>query len=89
MDGGPNVVLETIKRSEDGTDLVMRAYEAYGGAASVTINVDLKLDSACRVDLMEEKIEALEVQTTPTGSALPLCLKAFEVVTIRAGVAGF
>nr|KAK5444982.1 Glycoside hydrolase, 38 vacuolar alpha mannosidase [Exophiala xenobiotica] len=88
VDGGPNVVLETVKRSEDGTDLVMRAYEAYGGAASVTITVDLKLDSACRVDLLEEKMEDLEIQSTPTGSAVSLCFKAFEVVTIRASVVG-
>ncbi|KIV87793.1 hypothetical protein PV11_03315 [Exophiala sideris] len=89
MDGAPNVVLETIKRSEDGTDLVMRAYEAYGGAANATLNVGLNLKSAFKANLLEEDIESVEVRSTSTGSALSLCFKAFEVVTIRACVGEF
>ncbi|KAK4941892.1 Glycoside hydrolase, 38 vacuolar alpha mannosidase [Elasticomyces elasticus] len=88
MDGAPNVVLETIKRSEDGADLVMRAYEAYGGAAEATLSLDVKLESAFKANLLEEEIESLEMKSTPSTSAISLCFKAFEVVTVRAHVQG-
>jgi alpha-mannosidase len=81
--GAPNVVLETIKKSEEGSDLIMRAYEAYGGAAVATINISLNVTKAWRVNLLEEEVETLEVNSTSAGSLIALTFKAFEVVTLR------
>jgi alpha-mannosidase len=81
--GAPNVVLETIKKSEDGSDLILRAYEAYGGAAVATFNTSLKVSKALKVNLLEEEVGVLEVRSTSSGSAISLAFKAFEVVTLR------
>lgn len=81
--GAPNVVLETIKKSEEGSDLVLRAYEAYGGAAVGTINTSLSVSKAFKANLLEEELESLEVKSTSTGSSISVALKAFEVVTVR------
>lgn len=81
--GAPNVVLETIKKSENGSDMVMRAYDAYGGAAIATINTSLKVGKALKVNLLEEEVEGLEMKSTSTGSSIFLTFKAFEVVTLR------
>jgi alpha-mannosidase len=81
--GAPNVVLETIKKAEDTSDLVIRAYEAYGGAANASIELGLNVTKAYKVNLLEEEVEALEVKSTSTGTAISLAFKAFEVVTLR------
>ncbi|MCJ1303811.1 Glycoside hydrolase, 38 vacuolar alpha mannosidase [Hypocenomyce scalaris] len=79
----PNVVLETIKKSEDGSDLVIRAYEAYGGAAIASIDTSLRVNDATKVNLLEEKIGDLEVKRTSAGSSVSVAFKAFEVITLR------
>jgi alpha-mannosidase len=81
--GAPNVILETIKKAEHGSDLVMRAYEAYGGAVTAILDTSLKVGKAYKVNLLEEEVETLEVKSTNSGISISLPFKAFEVVTLR------
>ncbi|KAF7125698.1 hypothetical protein CNMCM5793_001991 [Aspergillus hiratsukae] len=60
--GAPNVVLETIKKSEDRSDSVLRTYEAYGGAAVANLQTGSRIIQASKVNLLEEHSKALEVK---------------------------
>ncbi|KAF7172651.1 hypothetical protein CNMCM6106_006781 [Aspergillus hiratsukae] len=60
--GAPDVVLETIKKSEDGSDLVLQTYKAYGGAAVANLETGSRILQASKVNLLEEHSEALEVK---------------------------
>ncbi len=79
----PNVVLGTIRKLEEGEDLVMRAYEEYGGAAVAVVNTSLKVRKALKVNLLEEEVGPLEAKSKNTGNSISLAFKTFEVVTLQ------
>jgi alpha-mannosidase len=48
------LVLDTIKRAEDGDALILRLYEPHGGRGVARIRLGVPLQSARRVNLLEE-----------------------------------
>jgi len=99
----PSVFLETIKRGDLDKDgkvvhrtIVLRLYEAYGGHASVGLQINLPgVVSAHETNLLEDDAgaEALALERTTgeeggqqqSGEALSirLAFRAFEVKTIK------
>jgi alpha-mannosidase len=77
----PGVVVETLKWAEDEDALIVRLYEADGGATSTTLQFGAELEAAHEVDLLERNPRPLEI--SPAGSAR-LYFRAREVKTIRA-----
>jgi alpha-mannosidase len=79
----PNVVLTSLKPSDDGDGLVVRCCEVEGRATEAVLTLDRPV-RAVRCDLLEESQE-----TAPSGGAsareLPLSLGPFEVVTLKLG----
>jgi len=76
----PAVVIETVKRPEDGADgLIVRAYEAHGGHRRATITFGAELKSAHEVDLIEENPKKLDFK----GNRLELNFGPFEIKTLR------
>ncbi|MCS6835286.1 MAG: glycosyl hydrolase-related protein [Anaerolineae bacterium] len=74
----PNVSLEAVKRSEDGTALVVRLVERYNRRTQATLTFDRTLAAAYACDLMENREKPLTVD----GSTLRLELQPREIVTI-------
>ena len=75
-----NVILETVKRAEDGDDMILRLYEAWGSRTTATITFGVAPERVSLVNLMEEE----------TGTELPihdgtvtLPVRAFEIVTLK------
>ena len=54
------VVVEALKRAEDGDDLVLRVYEAHGGRGPVELAIDLPMASVVECNGMEEEIGPAE-----------------------------
>lgn len=77
----PGVVLEALKRSEDGAALVLRCYEARGGRGPVAVRLGFGVASAWRADLLERPGEQIAVAESGSGSVLRLDLRPFEIVT--------
>lgn len=77
----PGVVLETIKRSEDGTALILRLYESLGRKTSVSLTTRAVYEDAHTCDLLER----------PTGicSLGALEFRPYEIKTIRLNGAHF
>ena len=77
----PNIILETVKRAEDGNGLIFRFYEAYNrrGQADITLGVPFKNVTVC--DLMEQPAEA--PQASVNGQTVSLPVKNFEIITLR------
>jgi alpha-mannosidase len=53
VDGG--LVLQTVKRAEDGDGLVLRLYEPHGGRGTATVALDHPVRSAVRADLLARR----------------------------------
>jgi alpha-mannosidase len=75
----PNVVLETVKRAEDGNGLIARLYESQRQRGPVTLTTGFPLAEAWRTNLLEENQEILAVE----GSKVSFSIKPYEIVTLR------
>ncbi|KAF8309652.1 glycoside hydrolase family 38 protein [Clavulina sp. PMI_390] len=77
VEGAPNVLLETVKRSDDDDlesgkgdqHIILRLYEAYGGHAKATLRVSSKLrvTKATLTNLLEDEKEGLQLQACPAA----------------------
>jgi alpha-mannosidase len=74
------VLLETAKWAEDEDALILRLYEADGGASSVTLRLGVPVEAVDQVDLLERNPQPLEVLE---GSGVPLMLRGREIKTVR------
>ena len=74
-----NVVLTALKKAEDGNDLVVRFYEAFGKAGDVRIQFSSAVDSASDANLLEVPNGPLQVQ----GETVTVHTNPYEIKTIR------
>ncbi|MEH7119188.1 alpha-mannosidase [Neobacillus vireti] len=72
------VILDTVKQSEDGTGLALRMYESSGGRENIRLSLAGQVRSAYETNLLEERQADISVQ----GNKLSSSLKPFEVKTI-------
>ncbi|WP_257535606.1 alpha-mannosidase [Mesobacillus foraminis] len=72
------VILDTVKQSEDGTGLTLRLYESSGGRENISLTMAGEVLSAQETTLLEERQADISVQ----GKQLSSSLKPFEVKTI-------
>ena len=75
----PNIVVETVKRAEDGRGIVVRFYESRRRRGEVTLTTGFPLAAAWRANLLEEN----QTELTPQGHQLRLAVKPYEIVTLR------
>lgn len=76
----PNVVLETIKKAEDGDGVIVRLYEVQNSRSYVNLKVDGCIVDAKEMDLLENPTESnLEVGEHEIG----FTIKPYEIRTIR------
>ncbi|MHA6759138.1 alpha-mannosidase [Streptacidiphilus sp. PAMC 29251] len=77
---GPGAVVESVKLADDASgDVIVRLYESLGGRAGLTLSTAFPLAAATLTDLLERPTEAL----TPSGNALALALRPFQIITVR------
>ena len=54
----PNVVIETVKRAEDGNGIIVRLYEHHRSRRHVTLTAGFQLAHAERCDLLEQPLDS-------------------------------
>lgn len=74
-----NIVITSVKRSEDGSGTVVRFYEAEGDQCTARLSFAKPVREAVRTDLLEYPAGALPVD--PDGS-ITLAVKPWEIVTL-------
>jgi alpha-mannosidase len=74
-----NIVVETIKRAEDGNGLIVRLYESQRRRSQVRLHLGFKLGSAWLANLLEEN----QTELAPDGNMLALSVRPYEIVTLR------
>lgn len=74
-----NVVLETIKKSEDKEGIVVRMYESENAYTRAKVTVDADYTRAYVCNLLEEVEQEAEVK----GREISVVLKPYEVVTLK------
>ncbi|MCL6442408.1 MAG: alpha-mannosidase [Alicyclobacillus sp.] len=74
-----HVIVDTVKRAEDGHGLIVRLYESAGGRESAGLMFNLPIRGAQVTNLLEEP----ECDLETLGSSVYTQLKPFEVQTIK------
>ena len=78
----PNVIIETVKKAEDGDDMIVRLYEAWDSRGPVTLTVSGDFKGVRLCNLMEEDMEDMkELEFRNNRVTMPI--KNFEIVTLR------
>lgn len=75
----PNVIVETVKRAEDGNGIIVRLYESLRRRGAVNLNTSFDLAAAWQTNLLEENQEALPTD----GRKIALFVKPYQIVTLR------
>ena len=76
-----NIIIETVKPSEDGNGVVIRLFDAWDKKSRPTVNLGFDAENIWLCDLMENKQEKLG-----SGNSVKLDVKNFEIVTLYAEV---
>jgi alpha-mannosidase len=76
-----NVIVDTIKQAEDGTDLIIRLYESSGIDCEVEITTATRYQQISEVNLME--INARTLKVSKGGHSLRLKFGPFQIRTLR------
>ena len=78
----PNVIVEAVKKAEDGDDIIVRLYEAEHKAAHARVRFGFPIRAASEVNLMEEEPAPLSVRR----DGITLDFRPFEIKTVRVTV---
>jgi alpha-mannosidase len=74
----PGVFVDTVKRAEDGDDLIIRLYEAHGGRGVARLRVGVPFTEAWFTNLLEDRLGSAEVD----GDEVVVPFRPFEIVTV-------
>jgi alpha-mannosidase len=75
----PNVIIETVKRAEDGDGVIVRLYESHRQRGPVTVRTSFRLDAAWETNLLEENESALSVE----DDSIQLNIRPYQIMTLR------
>lgn len=75
----PHVLIDTVKRAEDGNGYIFRLYECERAACRATVRFGFPVKEVAAVDMMEEEQEPLALDE----NSACLSFRGFEVRTLR------
>jgi alpha-mannosidase len=75
----PNVIIETVKRAEDGNGIIVRLYESQRKRGPVKLQVGFELEAAWETNLLEENQSAFDVK----DNSIQLDLSPYQIMTLR------
>ena len=75
----PNIVLETVKRAEDGDGWIVRMYESENALTDACLTWNRPIASVEACNCLEEPGEKLAA----TGGQIPFTIKPYEIKTFR------
>ncbi|WMJ24077.1 alpha-mannosidase [Paludicola sp. MB14-C6] len=74
-----NVMIETVKKAEDGNGFIIRMYEFENKRTNATITIGAGCTSVSECDLMENDIDTIDVN----DSEFNITIKPYEIKTYR------
>ncbi len=75
----PNIIIETIKRAEDGNGVIVRMYESRRRRGPFKLTSNFPLSGAWRANILEQNQEEIPAQ----GTKLNFSIKPYQILTLR------
>ena len=83
IESAPGIVLESLKKAEDGRGYIARVYEAHGGRQTSELRFGCRLASVQAVDLMERPSTTEPAAEIIDGTTVRFYIKPFEIRSFR------
>ncbi|MCB7321304.1 alpha-mannosidase [Lacrimispora sp. 210928-DFI.3.58] len=74
-----NAVIDTVKRSEDGRDIIVRLFETYNTVSDAVLKFNFPVTSCQETDLLERHVEDIPVEE----GSIRVKLHPYEIKTYR------
>ena len=74
-----NIVIETVKKAEDGDGIIVRMYESFNKRTNTVLKTGFDFKSVTLCDMLENDLKVISAKE----NLIPLTLKPFEIVTIK------
>jgi alpha-mannosidase len=74
-----SVIIETVKRAEDGNGIIVRLYESQRKRGLIQIHAGFELKAAWTTNLLEENDSELSIE----DDFIWLHMKPYQIVTLR------
>lgn len=74
-----NIVIESVKKAEDNSDLIVRLYECHNTRGRAELSCARHVHSVAVCDLEENELVELDVN----DNLIPFDFKPFEIITLR------
>ena len=74
-----NIVIETVKKAEDGDGIIVRMYESFNKRTNTVLKTGFDFKSVTLCDMLENDLKVISAKE----NSIPLTLKPFEIVTIK------
>lgn len=78
-----NVIIDTVKRAEDGDGMIIRLYECYNKTTDALLTFSHPVKEAFECDMLENNEKRLDMGKAGDASRLGITVKPYEVRTIR------
>lgn len=75
----PNVIIETIKRAENGAGIIVRLFESQRRRCPFTLTTNFPLEKAWHTNILEENQSEIAVK----GKQLQHKIKPYQIITMR------
>jgi alpha-mannosidase len=77
--GNNNVVIETVKKAEDGDGIIVRMYESFGKRCEAKLTFGFEVESVALCDLLENEIRSVNVK----NGKVKVPIGNFEIITLK------
>lgn len=74
-----NIIVETVKKSEDGNDIIIRLYDTFDRKCAVRLNFGFDFEEAYICDMLENDEEKI----SNGGNFVDVNVSNFEIVTLK------
>ena len=74
-----NIIIETIKRAEDGNGIIVRMYESENSLTKAELTFNMPIASVEECNCLEEKKSDFAF----IGNKIPFSIKPYEIKTFR------
>lgn len=75
----PNIVIETVKKAEDGNGIIIRLYDAWDKKSNPTVKLGFDAAKISLCDMMENSVSEIGV-----GKEVSIPVSNFEIITLKA-----
>ena len=75
-----NIVIDTVKKSEDGSAYIIRLFDAYNSSGKIKLDFGIEVKNLSLCDMLENEIDSVDIY----NSSAIIMVNNYEIITLKA-----